>query len=310
MADDDKPDVIWHYTSTAGLLGILDDRGAKQHQERMGRSEGLTRGAFSIRFTDAQYLNDPQEMRYAREVLVKILLNRADELDGDDRVDLDAALGWLRDDPDKVSSRTKDIVTNGTYVACFSEAKDSLSQWSGYAGSRGYAIGFDRNVLKEMWAPLILEVGDTFQKDELVQPLPYEMNYGLESVTEWFNGIAENIINPIVQVPRRQLCELALAYAKDTPYQHEREVRAAVMRGGPTPQVLSFREGKLGVVPYLSVCYLPTKEDDPQLIREIMVGPGDEIQPRQDAVRQLVHERCFDPETEILVTRSGILFRA
>ena len=133
------------------------------------------------------------------------------------------------------------------------------------------------------------------------------MRHG-EDVTAWFRDIAPRIITPLFETPRRYLCELALAIAKDMPYQHEEEVRAVVMRG-PSPQVLSFREGTLGVVPYLTVSHLPQKHDSPQLIREIMVGPGDEIEPRTDAVMQLVHERGFNPEFEIPVTQSAVLFR-
>jgi hypothetical protein len=81
------------------------------------------------------------------------------------------------------------------------------------------------------------------------------MRYG-KDVTAWFRDIAPRIITPRFKTPRRYLCELALAIAKDLPYQHEEEVRAVVMRG-PSPQVLSFREGALGVVPYLTVSHLP-----------------------------------------------------
>ncbi|WP_155768601.1 DUF2971 domain-containing protein [Mycobacterium colombiense] len=299
---------VWHYTNTAGLLGILDAQAAAAQMDRMGDTRELSRGAFSVRFTDAQYLNDPQEMRFARVELAGILQDQADTLSGEDRDELDEVLTWLRN-PDKAPSRAGDITARGTYVACFSRAKDSLSQWSGYAGSRGYAIAFDEEVLGKMWAPIKIKAEDIEPGEHvLVRPKVYEMKYGAQAVTKWFKTIAPLIIEPRFENPRRYLCELALAIAKDDPYRHEEEVRAVVMRG-PSPQMLSFREGALGVVPYLVVSYLPLKKNSPRLIREIMVGPGDEIEPRRDAVMQLVHERGFDPETEIPVTQSKILFR-
>lgn len=301
---------VWHYTNTAGLLGILETQAAVAQMQRLGEKRELPRGAFSLRFTDAQYLNDPQEMRFAREELADILQDQDEpgSFTDDDRAELQEALEWLKD-PNQVPSRTGDITARGTYVACFSKAKDSLSQWSGYAGTRGYAIAFDPIVIAEMWAPVTVGRSE-LQQDEtvLVQPKVYDMRYGLQNITEWFRQIAPLIITPRFETPRRYLCQLALAIAKDTPYQHEEEVRAVVMRG-PSPQALSFREGSLGVVPYLTVSHLPQKHESLQLVREIMVGPGDEIEPRRDAVMQLVHELGFDPETEIHVTQSSILFR-
>jgi hypothetical protein len=147
---------VWHYTNTAGLLGILDTQAATAQMERMGEERELPRGAFSIRFTDAQYLTDPQELRFAREELANILEDEPADLADEDQDELQKVLEWLND-PDQVPSRTGDITTRGTYVACFSRAKDSLSQWSGYAGSRGYAIAFNPAVLSKMWAPVRIE---------------------------------------------------------------------------------------------------------------------------------------------------------
>ncbi len=57
------PDVLFHYTNAAGLIGIV--------QEEV------------LWASDAEFLNDAQETRYGREDLHRALMEGADELNPD-----------------------------------------------------------------------------------------------------------------------------------------------------------------------------------------------------------------------------------
>jgi hypothetical protein len=100
--------VLYHYTSAAGLLGILERR--------------------CLFASDVWFLNDASEVRYAQKRMVE----RVREHLGPDQPWLQELLevseakpGWLDD----------------VFVTSFCEEPDLLSQWRGYA-TGGFAIGF------------------------------------------------------------------------------------------------------------------------------------------------------------------------
>lgn len=110
--------------------------------------------------TDAEYLNDAQELRYGRAEMVAALREEAARLnpDGDGGWDSDGANrativaaaveSLVKEDPDSQYP--------GPYVACFCAQGDLLSQWRGYAGGHGWALGFDAYVMRTLattWDP-------------------------------------------------------------------------------------------------------------------------------------------------------------
>lgn len=106
--------IIYHYTTAAGLLGILQT--------------GTLRG------TNAGFLNDSSEIAYglslAEEVLREEIATRADPAE---RALADKTLGMLAADPKPFE----------VYVTSFSARRDVLSQWRGYTSQNGrFCIGF------------------------------------------------------------------------------------------------------------------------------------------------------------------------
>jgi hypothetical protein len=105
--------LLYHYTSAAGLLGILERR--------------------CLFASDVWFLNDASEVRYAQTRMVE----RVRQYLGPDQPWLQELLevseakpGWLDD----------------VFVTSFCEEPDLLSQWRGYA-TGGFAIGFAADVL-------------------------------------------------------------------------------------------------------------------------------------------------------------------
>jgi hypothetical protein len=100
--------LLYHYTSAAGLVGILEGR--------------------LLFASDVWFLNDASEVRYAQ----RRMLERVRQYLGPDQP-------WLKELLDV--SEAKPGWLDEVFVASFCEEPDLLSQWRGYA-TGGFAIGF------------------------------------------------------------------------------------------------------------------------------------------------------------------------
>jgi hypothetical protein len=106
------PDCVYHYTDAAGVLGIMRSR--------------------QIWATDYRFLNDSAEILYTTQLAQEVA--RREFLGGQS--------GLGEKFVEYVSSAARPDVYEKTpyYLACFSEADNSLSQWRAYGGSQGYAL--------------------------------------------------------------------------------------------------------------------------------------------------------------------------
>lgn len=118
--DFDSEVLLWHYTTGAGLLGILES------------------GAMYS--TQVSCLNDSTEIRYAQLLFKNALTGVLSKCIGDERVKkfLTRYMKLLED-----SAMSPSHAPSPFFVACFSREEDSLSQWRAYCGGEnGYAIAF------------------------------------------------------------------------------------------------------------------------------------------------------------------------
>lgn len=113
------PDTLYHYTGTAGLVGILSSN--------------------TLRLSHVSFLNDRSEMVYAKELITESLVQRREATDDPRAVDF--------------LSRAETLVAGmfegiDLYVSCFCEDGDLLSQWRGYSRGAGmYSLGFSSGSL-------------------------------------------------------------------------------------------------------------------------------------------------------------------
>jgi hypothetical protein len=199
---------------------------------------------------------------------------------------------------------------SGVYVACFSRTPDSLPQWRGYAGGRGYAIGFNTRQFPAFCAPLTAapppEIGRI--EGHLTPPI-YDVIYDESQIEALLRRAANNVANS--EQPEQQwfYAVRALALVKQRAYEYEQEIRAFIQEG-PVELDVEFRNGPLGVTPYITVCQLPTKPEGSryQLLHDVWVGPGENLELRQAAAVRLLRARGFGPD-EVPVEHSSILFR-
>lgn len=113
------PPMLWHYTNTRGMLGIL----------RSGK----------LWATHTAFLNDASEMKYAGlplwRTIEKLISETKDLLDRQ----------FLREMRDQLLNSLRH-----TCVVSFSAIKNELSQWRAYGGESGsFALGFNPAILQK-----------------------------------------------------------------------------------------------------------------------------------------------------------------
>jgi hypothetical protein len=131
------PDYLWHYTSIAGVKGLL--------------SEG------KLWFSDAAFLNDSTELSYAVDVADEVIKQRVDDPNIDPLVKeyLESFLAKIKGD--REHRQTFGLI-NPAFVACFCKDGDSLHLWRAYTGNgRGYSIDFFPDVIRGELKPLLLD---------------------------------------------------------------------------------------------------------------------------------------------------------
>jgi len=274
--------VLYHYTDSAGLKGILETG--------------------SLWATDADFLNDAQELQFGRPQLCDALLAQAEGLDPGDRNPVGGA-GWsraaiIRSAVDYL--RRGDAISRANaeqvYVTCFCDRDDLLSQWRGYGSSGGYAIGL-RSESLPIPAPTLAEV-PFIRPDGLVtrvldpsqppQSSLVQVRYGESAITP----MIDQMLKQIAQHPSGHpgstgwaeavfLAVPALASIKHEAFAEEREWRLLTAEVGSRPT--GFRVTALGLVPYIA---LPA--DLRGALHEIVVGPGNHSDIRMLGVARML----------------------
>lgn len=140
------PDVLYHYTTPSGALGIIDTS--------------------EVQASMIHYMNDSQEFKYALGLVRKII---------------DATPGISDHARTLIATEFLDVVREvAVFVFSLTSHKDQLSQWRAYAGGGGgYALGFSSEVLaaitKEEQARLVPCEYDEAVQLELLRPVILEM---------------------------------------------------------------------------------------------------------------------------------------
>ena len=249
--------ILHHYTSGAGVLGILSSD--------------------SLWATQIRYMNDSKEFAHATELATSALRGLREGRKGDNYAQLCAA----------VTSHLESISGLALYVACFSEVHDSLSQWRGYCPpSFGYSVGFDGDLLR----PIAREQG--FE----LRPCIYDRALQTQAVNEWAREAVAVLeanyptgADPVEYT--RANCNTFLQkfvafapYMKDLSFKDEREWRLVGMVPSNDPRV-GLRPGKSLLVPYVPVKLSSAAERSP--VWNICVGPTPHIELAMNSLTHL-----------------------
>jgi hypothetical protein len=267
------PELVYHYTDTRGLLGIVTEQ--------------------VLWASDVWFMNDAREALYGLDIIEHTLesLNVTTSTGTEVRR---RALGWFQD-----------IRTRGefwqSYIACLSFNGDDLSQWRAYGRPRGFSVGFDAAQLRSLCA-----LSPEFDKPTFrIVAYDGEWQAGVIKIT--FNtavdGLPETPTGDQLQAAAVGFVNGALVLApalKHPAFSSEREVRLHVYREANATDGLLFRPGTMGIVPYVNIDLKDPATNEMTLIREVIIGPQPNELESQRSVKQfLAHHGLHDVEVRL-----------
>jgi hypothetical protein len=247
------PDVLYHYTGQAGLLGII------------GKAE--------LWATKIQYMNDATEfglaLSLARQHLDVIIDSTGHSTEKALAVELRESLRGLED--------------INIFPVCFCEKSDLLSQWRGYAGNQGYSLAFCTNALMQVTAGGNFLLGRCIYDQTLQRKIVGEaVAHCLEQALMFPTNRTFGFHGPLADILFR--CGV---FFKDVSFVEEQEWRLV----SPTimfhDKRLKFRPGNSTITPYLA---LDLSEGAFPIIY-VVVGPCPHMELSKSAVTSLLMQR-------------------
>jgi hypothetical protein len=259
--------IVYHYTSQTGLLAIIKTK--------------------KIWATDIYYLNDSAEMKHAWEIAKKVLQTPGiSKCPDEDRI------------IKGIISHSDPPLSHRLYVACFSNAKNKLSQWRAYGSESGsFSIGFDSGELKEYAAEHHTDFEHcVYQKDQQESRVHFVIEHALadyRSRLEKADKVSADSMPPVDIAINFFLQDFTkyMPILKDESYIDEKEYRL-IRHYGELKHVL-FRKGRSTVIPYIELD-LP-QEKNILSVREIFVGPTPNPELAVHAIKQLMEKEWIDP---------------
>jgi hypothetical protein len=272
----DPPDVLHHYTSPSGLLGILKSG--------------------NLWLTDALFLNDQSELSYGRGLVTEVLRDRA-ALSGEQlRTIFEYAIQDFEVAPSPSGIRVR------FYVTSFCENGNLLSQWRAYAAS-GYSLGFDATRLKSSDSH-----GDSRQRIRLrrIEYRPDVQRTLINRIVDLFSANVCSEVPDGTHKDNRILGECFSALImllwsvvpqlKDPVFEEEHEWRLVYTSIQDKPlQLVEFRQSATSLVPYISV---DLRTGSPPLLPLVQIthAPSPEPDLTKAALRDLLKSLRY-PET-------------
>lgn len=256
--------ILYHYTSMKGLLGIIQER--------------------SIWATNILYLNDSSEYKHARDLIVKEINEQKAAI----RDTADIKRKVLDSLDQMLNPERGDYNHDHLYVCSFSASCDQLSQWRGYCPEgKGYSIGFWTDVLcKAMEAKGFNHVECLYKPEQKQKLIEDKLSEHINESVNACNKKPENKVNEFISKTSEELVNKALEIMpaiKDKAFEEEKEFRFyRILNDYEAEKEVCFREGHSMVIPYVEV-ELPDIQ-----CAEIYVGPTPHEKLSIESIRALL----------------------
>ena len=272
-----RPRILFHYTSGAGLIGILESR--------------------SIWATNIRFLNDSTEYDFAVGLARRVIQERIDKA----RNKFEVAVASV------LQERLTTDPAADVYVTSFSENADQLSQWRAYSPpTGGYALGFRAKSLLEpalsnpsfFLTPCIY---DSLSQEKLIRKLFDDV---LVFAEESHNaGLTHDRVFREAFKLFGRLIPLAAPAIKHPSFVEEQEWRLVRLPASFDFELPQIREGRSMLIPYHRHSF-PKPENMP--IEEVVVGPTPNPILARDAAEALLLSRGL---TSAIARSSSIPYR-
>lgn len=260
--------MIYHYTDATGLIGIIESK--------------------VIRATSVWFMNDTAEATFGWKQVERFVTSKVPQSEPETKI-LEAtlkAIYGIRDREDFVDS----------YISCFSEKCDLLSQWRAYGRDKGFSIGFDRDAINELARaiPVISSTGSLpatrkVAYTEAEHDLMLESHYHreitsrlsttrLSTTTATYEAVAGTFLFWAIVTAPSIKCDA---------FQEEAEIRLHFFVNNSTHEV-KFRDSAMGVTPYIEMSLCKSAGGPITAIREVIVGPQRHSAEARRAVQALL----------------------
>lgn len=249
-------DILYHYTSKTGLLGIIRDK--------------------CLWATNILYLSDAAEFSYTLEVSSKVLDTKMKDK-------------TLTENESKLILKIYEVVQGNrefhipnTYVACFSEDGDSLSQWRAYCPKTGgFSIGFNYEYLRSLASDQNYKLIEcVYDEEPQSSHIKSKAQTIVEDIITKYRGQAsmwavkgKDLEHTIMDTASHFFYDLASVAPeiKDKSFEEEKEWRVVSPLHCLAEHSVLHREGPSMIVPYRE--FKLVKDGQPMQIGEIVIGP-------------------------------------
>lgn len=255
------PRVLYHYTTSVGIAGIL--------------SSG------HLRATNFSFLNDASEFRYGVNVVLERFEAEARKRTPQNTWPLLVGVGG--------DVLLREMVSlSETYLVCFTERRDDLSQWRGYGGGTDrFCVGFDvarlLNGVNCSFAPV------TYSRRKQLRILDAYINTTYAELERSGLQKSDPLIAATVHVLCRWIIEV-LSFFKDSHFSSEREWRAVQNLDRISKDELYFDTTTGTIRPYIRLF-----ETDTNLpITEIIVQSARQDERARKSIELLLRRYGYD----------------
>lgn len=274
----ERPGIIYHYTTTNGLIGILESN--------------------ELWATDLNYMNDASELIYARELIAEVIAAK-----------LTATVDPILMTFYERAVRMQEPGSRGFYGVCFCEDGDLLSQWRAY-GDRGggYAIGLHAaEIGLGSEPPLCIRktVYDPIRQRDLVEVTLDRTEHVLMELTRDVPAEAGDSIIPIVlHFLDDHLSEYTYTF-KNEAFREEQEWRVVLpilpYERNESRRLMRFRNSAGMLAPYILMNVSPTAGVNTGRIpiARIVFGPTVDRRLTREALKDLLAKHGF-PHVEVV----------
>lgn len=228
------PEILYHYTSQEGLLGILSTK-------RMWA-------------TNIFYLNDSAEYTYALN-LIRDVLEECEPTEALDMVLIEELKERFKIVDNNLNGTDTLVPIDQISILSFTTQKDDLAQWRGYCPQgNGFCLGFETAGLNiQMEKSKMSIVRCMYGVDEQKEAIRVVLDDGMAQLTEALAaaGAPTNKVQIIRKVRDSIYVELQrlIPRMKDEAFRNENEWRFVYWGGWPD----GFKAGKSMPVPYKEV---------------------------------------------------------
>lgn len=281
---------LYHYTTGAGLLGMLKDYSAD--------NPNLTMWA-----THYMYMNDPKEYIYGQEICLDIIDEIEEELgiNEDDRIKKIVTSADFQKAFREVSRKNRVHIP---YLISLSRAKDSLHMWSMYAtNGNGIAIRFNEEKLGKL---IYLKECIYYQDKQRDKVIYNRIKQDIRELYEKLNRDEEKGETKIQQATyiSTLICYFIGIRIKHNSYKIEQEVRITprVNNQAPIKEQERVRDKNGLIIPYIEL-KIPF-----DIVESIMVGPTADFNRVKESILLLLsNKEIFWDEDRI--TKSKVPYR-